>query len=134
MDLLKRCFKCHEVLPRTEFYKHSQMADGLLGKCKTCTKEDSTRRRYSKIEEVRTYDRSRKHRSRPNYQREYRQANPLKYKAHCAVNNAVRDGKLERLPCEVCRTTIGVHAHHEDYSKPLDVVWLCAIHHSERHN
>ena len=134
MDLLKRCFKCHEVLPRTEFYKHKQMGDGLLGKCKSCTKKDSIERRHSKIEEVRAYDRGRQHKSRPNYQKEYRQANPLKYKAHSAVNYAVRTGSLERLPCEVCNISEGVHAHHEDYSKPLDVVWLCAIHHSERHN
>ena len=134
MDLLKRCFKCQQVLPRSEFYKHKQMADGLLGKCKPCTKKDSTERRNSKIEEVRVYDRSREHKSRPNYQREYRESNPLKYQAHCVVNNAVRDGRLKSLPCEVCSIAKGVHAHHEDYSKPLDVVWLCAIHHSERHN
>jgi hypothetical protein len=36
-------------------------------------------------------------------------------------------------PCKNCGSVIGVHAHHDDYSKPLDVMWLCPLHHKERH-
>lgn len=46
---------------------------------------------------------------------------------------AVRDGRLTKKPCEVCGTEEKVEAHHEDYSKPLDVMWLCFKHHRERH-
>jgi hypothetical protein len=33
----------------------------------------------------------------------------------------------------VCGTQDRVQAHHEDYSRPLDVVWLCPTHHKARH-
>lgn len=60
--------------------------------------------------------------------------NPEKRKAQYSVSNAIRDGKLIKQPCEVCSTTVNVQAHHDDYSKPLDVRWLCIPHHAEHHN
>jgi hypothetical protein len=58
--------------------------------------------------------------------------NPEKVKAQTAVSNAVRDGRLTRQPCEVCGNP-KVDGHHEDYSKPLEVRWLCRAHHMELH-
>lgn len=52
--------------------------------------------------------------------------------AHKAVAYALRVGKLTQLPCSVCGDE-DTHAHHEDYSRRLDVVWLCTFHHGERH-
>lgn len=58
---------------------------------------------------------------------------PLRHKARNRVALAVFRGKLKRLPCRICGTTENVQAHHEDYSKPLDVDWLCFKHHMEHH-
>ena len=55
-----------------------------------------------------------------------------KQKAQNAVQNAVKYGKLIRLPCSVCGDQKS-EGHHEDYSKPLEVVWLCRTHHAARH-
>ena len=41
-------------------------------------------------------------------------------------------GKIKREPCAVCGKE-KAQAHHEDYSKHLDVVWLCTRHHADRH-
>lgn len=43
-----------------------------------------------------------------------------------------RRGKLVKQPCEVCGSPDSVK-HHDDYSKPLDVRWLCRPHHAELH-
>ncbi len=60
-------------------------------------------------------------------------ANPEKRTAHKRVERAVRSGRLERRPCERCGSEVNVHAHHDDYSRPLEVMWLCQLHHKERH-
>ncbi len=57
--------------------------------------------------------------------------NPVKRAAHIAIGNALRDGKLIRQTCEVCGERS--QAHHDDYSKPLEVRWLCAKHHADWH-
>lgn len=59
--------------------------------------------------------------------------NPDKRRAQKAVENALKAGRLVRQPCERCGTTIRVQAHHDDYSNPLVVMWLCQQHHKDRH-
>lgn len=128
----KQCFKCNKTLPLTEFYKHPRMNDGRLGKCKACTKHDVQTNRKEKVEYYREYDRTRGSRKSAEDVRKYRKTNPDKYKAHTATNNAIRDGRLKKAPCVVCGRE-DVHGHHDNYARPLDVIWLCPPHHFERH-
>jgi len=129
----KKCFKCGAEKPLEEFYRHPIMADGRVNKCKLCNKFDVTANRVKNIEHYRLYDRSRGGRWSPGYSRAWREKNPQKYKAQSMVNNSIRDKKLSRQPCEVCGTDKSIHGHHDDYLKPLDVRWLCAVHHSQWH-
>lgn len=62
------------------------------------------------------------------------EAGQIKNKARTKVRLALRSGKLERLPCDVCGSTDKVESHHQDYSKPLEVLWLCKEHHAQAHN
>ena len=58
---------------------------------------------------------------------------PKKEKARKLCHSAVRSGALIKKPCEVCGTEEDIHGHHDDYSKPLSVRWLCRKHHREVH-
>lgn len=66
-------------------------------------------------------------------QAQWRKQNVSKYLAHLAVQRGLKSGELARQRCEVCghpRTD----AHHDDYSAPLRVRWLCRQHHTRLHN
>ena len=69
------------------------------------------------------------------YQKSYALKYPEKIEARNILTKAVRSGKIIRQPCDVpgCRNTLA-EAHHQDYSRPLDVRWLCVKHHREYHN
>lgn len=62
----------------------------------------------------------------------YRAQNPMKRRAHRKVEVEIRAGRLTGKPCEVCGNQKS-QAHHDDYNKPLDLIWLCAGHHMRRH-
>lgn len=58
---------------------------------------------------------------------------PERYRARRELVKAIERGILVRKPCVVCGTEQNVQGHHEDYSKPLDIIWYCRTHHIERH-
>jgi hypothetical protein len=62
----------------------------------------------------------------------WKKQNRLKIKAHSLLHTEVRAGRIVKQPCEVCGKR-RVEAHHDDYTKPLDVRWLCKKHHMELH-
>ena len=130
---MKECFKCGETKPLSDFYKHKRMADGHVNKCKECNKRDVRKNRAGKAEYYRSYDRARGNRQSIHHTPEYRKKYPNRYKAHSIVGNSIRAKKLFREPCEVCGDFDKIHAHHDDYLKPLNVRWLCAAHHSQWH-
>lgn len=134
---LKRCFKCLCEKPLEGFYKHAAMGDGHLNKCKDCTKKDVAAHRQVNLDRIRAYDRLRAampHRvaARAERAKEYPKRFPKRKAATSAVSNAVRDGRLQKQPCWVCGDT-KAEAHHPDYDRPLDVVWLCVPHHRQTH-
>lgn len=59
--------------------------------------------------------------------------NPIRAAAMKIYKYAIRHGKLVRGPCAACGATENIDGHHTDYTKPLDVVWLCKKHHREEH-
>jgi len=58
--------------------------------------------------------------------KKYERENPEKVRAHHYLNNRIHRGLIKRgESCEICGAEGYVEAHHDDYSKPLDVIWCC---------
>jgi len=147
--VLKICNTCDVEKHLEQFYKNRTYRDGHNGRCKDCEKEAKKDYRVRNISKVRKQARDR---SRENYgegrlvylrewklknkekvqgyRENWKNSNPEKRNCHVIVGNAVRDGRLEKGPCEVC-DSLEASAHHGDYSKPLEVRWLCSKHHGE---
>lgn len=133
---MKECFKCHIIKPLTEFYRHPAMADGHLGKCKSCNKKDTILNYEKNREYYLAYDRAREKtpERRANKNRasaRERAKNPKRIKARKAVWDALQEGTMVKEPCHCGE--IKVEAHHPDYDKPLFVIWLCHKHHKHIH-
>lgn len=132
---MKVCRRCKEEKPLSEFHKNRCKVDGVSSYCRDCsaiiTREARIKRpevyrsiafrtRAKNKEEINRKDRIRYHK------------NKEKYDVHQAVRVAVRLGILIRESCEICNEP-KVEAHHDDYSKPLQVRWLCRSHHRKLH-
>lgn len=133
----KLCFKCKTVKPLLEFYKHPRMFDGHLNKCKECAKTDVGAHRAQNIEKVRQYDRERgknsdRRKANTEITKIWRFEDKRRQKAHNAVSRSIKKGELIRQPCCRCNEKKSL-AHHDDYDKPLDVMWLCQPCHKQRH-
>ncbi len=119
----KRCVKCGAVKPHEHFYTSKVNKDGLQAYCHACHQEANRRSRLRNRKEITAR------------LRQWKLQNPEKYLAHQAVAHAVRAGRLVApAQCERCQRDGSVlHAHHEDYTQMLDVIWLCQSCHAQRH-
>lgn len=135
--MTKACTKCGETKPLADFYTGTR-------KCKSCTCADVRANRERKVEYYRAYDRVRfyengaRGEASPEAKKKGGQAwrgrNREKRSAHVAVGSAMALGKITRPgSCSACSETRFVEAHHDDYSKPLDVRWLCIPCHAAHH-
>jgi hypothetical protein len=160
---VKRCFKCLCSKPFAEFYKHAEMSDGHLNKCKECTKKDANAHRQANLERVRSYDRlrgSQPHRvaARIEYAKSDR-GRTMHSKAcaayrlrHASPNPRIVLDAATRAARRRARVALGnairdgkvarwpcevcgakAHAHHPHYDAPLLVTWLCPSHHKQAH-
>jgi hypothetical protein len=149
---MKKCIKCLIEKPFTDFYKHKQMSDEHLNKCKECKKIDVKTNYRKNINNYKEYEKGRSNldhriKAREEYakteegilagnraKRAYDDRNPKVKKASTMVANALRDGTLTKpLECTKCGSTHKIEGHHCDYDKPLDVIWLCVTCHNDWH-
>ena len=157
---MKKCNRCGCEKPFDAFYKHTNMQDGYLSACKACKKKysrsrsrtaeakalrhayDNTPERIAVRDEYNHSDKGKEATRKFNCsdkgkeaKRRYRKDNPEKTGARKKFNKAVLSGKITRPDdCSLCGVKCLPEGHHEDYSKPLVVVWLCHPCHCTTHN
>jgi hypothetical protein len=105
-----RCSKCNKYKSIDEFYPNKTRGTRYQRFCKLCD--------LSRTKSL----------NRREYFRKYYQNNKEKFLARQMVRGALKSGILKKLPCSICKNKSS-EAHHEDYTKPLDVIFFCRKHH-----
>lgn len=120
-----KCQFCNQFIPQKTYGRKKHICDA----CQVKRKAEYYAQWYAK---------NGRNRSGGNsvYLMEWRKQNPEKVAAHKAVAGALKGGRLKNPGiCFDCNhQTTYLDAHHTDYTKPLDVVWLCIKCHRKRHN
>lgn len=113
-------------------------SSGIRSRCKRCDTARSSLWRAKNRERYRLYAKNQRKRNRDKetvkVREKYRNDSEYrkKVRARGMVNSHIRRGKLVRGSCEKCGSE-KAHAHHHDYSRPLDVRWLCRKCHAVEH-
>lgn len=137
--MVKCCRTCGAIKPIKSFYKDRRMADGHINNCKVCEIARTQAYKARNLEKVQAYDREKA--KRPYYRglsnkrkRASNKAYPERVRARYLLREALRKGQVTRpATCAICDKPKRVVAHHEDYSKPLEVEWLCYSCHGYKH-
>ena len=124
------CSKCGVEITVTE--QMCKKGKYTCGKCEYANTKAYRERHREKVRAWNNDYQTRNSANRAHKTRAYRQRYPERKAAHQAVQTALRNGSLIKRPCGVCGS-IKSHAHHDSYKRPLDVLWLCHIHHMKRH-
>lgn len=134
------CPKCRQWFPSSGFFHNKRSANDITSYCRKCHGECSIRTRDK--ETTRRLQRESERRQRQKDPERFRSRERLasrrrgytkKVQCRSLLNNAVRDGRIERPDsCSVCGTKGRIEAHHPDYEQSLRVLWLCPLCHARQ--
>lgn len=146
---MKTCKRCEKSLPLESFHKHSGFKDGRRTTCKDCANAEMRKyyaaNRESHLETCRNWQKNnqdkvalyqKRHRRRKSKSDNLYKANhPVRVRAQKKLNYAVFKGEVKREEsCQVCGCSDKkTEAHHYDYDKPLQVIWVCTSCHGWIH-
>jgi len=127
------CYRCSREKPLEDFYRDKTKKFGVGHRCKECERlyQRERSKRSSKIEQVAQWHQSEHGQEKDRASRRRRYI-LYKDKARAMIKKLIAQGVIQRQPCRECGE-IKSQAHHPNYSEPLEVVWLCQVHHYEHH-
>lgn len=147
----RECNVCFETKPLSDFYTSGKRT---WRRCKKCFNLRCAMRLQERLKDPSEKDKWLKHRRKyidlnrekngtrkspanalaktQKAKNEWSKRNKLKRIAHHKVNSEIRAGRISPKPCESCGSN-NSQAHHDDYSRPLEIMWLCPKHHGLRH-
>lgn len=133
----KRCRTCLQEKPSQNFLSDPKCSDGMKKQCKDCYRRQSRNYCRTHKKSKAAYHRRRMRnpafrKSRNDYAKRQYQKHKARHNARTKLGYAIKSGKIQKQPCEVCQSTHS-QAHHDDYSQPLVVRWLCKLHHAQHH-
>lgn len=127
---MKICTYCKVEKPLTAFRKDNQVKDGLSRKCRECFSKDYYANREGEAIRHKKY----KENYRKTKAEKFRSLPPEVRKARQTVAARIKYNTITRpSECDICKRECKPDAHHEDYSKPLDIMWLCRSCHGQVH-
>lgn len=96
--------------------------------------QDHARRKSDPVKWARKLEQNRESNKRNSEKRAAydRKRDKIKERARQVIRERIYDGRLARGACMICGQP-NADAHHEDYAKPLEIYWLCRLHHSAAH-
>ena len=139
---MKLCPRCGEAKPLTDYYQDSSRVSGYGCYCKKChnSNMDQWRDRNSETDKANKKRYATSSRGREVNRRAvqaHKLRFPQKNRARHLLQQAVESGKISKPDlCSKCGDAPelrDLHGHHEDYAKPIEVVWLCRQCHNKLH-
>jgi len=151
----KKCTRCHKIKSLNNFNKRKGSKDGHRSDCQTCQRRINLEYYYKNHAKCKLVSRrynennkDKKKKFRDSYKKKFPEKvkaimsiatkkwadkNPEKRKAYSEVYCAMKCGKIIKESCSKCGGNNDVMAHHEDYTKPLEILWLCRLCHIVEH-
>lgn len=132
---MKICFKCQKEKPLTEFYKHLQMSDGHVNKCKECNKNDVKGNYLVNIKKEGYIEKERK-RGRDKHHRLYKGTGKSNRESNARwINKYPEKRKCTLLSQDMKKPFDGAEKHHWSYNEEhaKDVIWVTKKDHMKSH-